>query len=90
MRITDVTKSTITLEFDLESKDLVLQLLKTKLEKCRNELIHLKRVDNDERYDGETTWWSGGCKVQPEYAANIMYDAMEQWAALEAMIKQLE
>jgi len=90
MKITDMNDGKITLEFGLESKGLVLKILKAELEKCRNELIHLKRVENDERYDGETTWWSGGCKVQPEYAANLMYENMEKWAALEDMIKQIK
>lgn len=86
----EISNDTISLTISTENKELVAKLLQTEMDACRNKLIHLQRVENDERYGGDTTWWSGGCRVQPDRAANIMYDAMENWAALENMIKQLE
>lgn len=82
--------NTITLEIGTDSAESLLGILKAEVINCRSKLINLKRIENDERENGRTTWWSSGCKVSPNHAANIMYDAMEKWASLEDMIKQIE
>lgn len=80
---------TVTIEINEKYVDFLVNMLSAEECRLRNNLLHLNRKDNDVTADGKTTWWSSGCKIQPEYAANIMYDTLERLAMIECINKQI-
>jgi hypothetical protein len=89
MEITHSEKA-LTLEINKEHTDFLVSILNTEESKLRNNLIHLKRKEEYTENGKEITWWSGGCKVQAHYAAELMYNTLERLAMIESLINQLE
>lgn len=83
------SESVKTIEINEKHVDFLISMLSAEECRLRNNLVHLKRKYEDTGNGKETTWWSGGCKVQPSYAANLMYDTLERLAMINSINKQL-
>ena len=83
------SESVKTLEINEKHVDFLISMLSAEECRLKDNLVHLKRKQEDTEGGKEVTWWSGGCKVQPSYAANLMYDTLERLAMIDSLNKQL-
>lgn len=74
------------IEINNENRDLILNILKDSMNKCKSNIESIKRDENDR----ETEWRQNGSKVTAGYVANTLYKNLENWAELEKIIDAVE